>query len=47
MFTSPAYGLKLSEGGLPGLQRHVRQFSNRRADIVTFNDEFRLRIFGV
>jgi ATP-dependent DNA helicase RecG len=47
MFTSPAYGLKLTEGGLPMLQRRVRQFSNRRVDIVTFNDEFRLRIFGV
>lgn len=46
VFKSPAYGLKLPEGGLPMLLRMTRQFANRRAEIVAFNDEFRLRIYG-
>lgn len=46
IFNSPAYGLKLSLGGLPALQREARRFSNRRVEIVAFNDEFRLRMFG-
>jgi len=46
IFKSSAYGLKLPEGGLPSLLRLARQFSSRRAEIVAFNDEFRLRIYG-
>jgi ATP-dependent DNA helicase RecG len=46
IFTSAAYGLKLPEGGLPRLQRIAREFSNRRVEIVAFNDEFRLRMFA-
>jgi ATP-dependent DNA helicase RecG len=46
IFSSPAYGLRLPTGGLPMLLRETGRFSNRRADIVTFNDEFRLRIYG-
>jgi ATP-dependent DNA helicase RecG len=46
IFKSPAYGLKLPQGGLPMLLRMTRQFANRRAEIVAFNDEFRLRIYG-
>ncbi|HXD33910.1 MAG TPA: RNA-binding domain-containing protein [Pyrinomonadaceae bacterium] len=46
IFNNPAYGLKLFPGGLPALQREARQFSNRRVEIVAFNDEFRLRMFG-
>lgn len=47
VFQSSAYGLKLPTGGLPSLLREARRFSNRRADLVTFNDEFRLRLHGV
>jgi ATP-dependent DNA helicase RecG len=47
LFSSEAYGVKLPHGGMPMLLRETRRFSNRRADIVTFNDEFRLRIYGV
>jgi ATP-dependent DNA helicase RecG len=47
LFTSPAYGLRLPVGGLPTLLRSARQFSNRRAEIVAFNDEFRLRMHGI
>ena len=47
MFTSAAYGLDLPHGGLPMLLRESRLFSNRRAEIVAFNDEFRLRLHGI
>jgi ATP-dependent DNA helicase RecG len=46
VFSSRAYGLKLAQGGLPMLLRESRLFSNRRADIIAINDEFRLRIHG-
>jgi hypothetical protein len=29
------------------LMREARRFSNKPADIVTFNDEFRLRLYGI
>ena len=47
MFSSAAYGLKIATGGLPMLLRQSRQFSNRRAEIVAFNDEFRVRLHGI
>jgi len=47
VLTSAAYGLKLPLQGLPALLREARRFSNRKAEIVSFNDEFRLRIYGV
>jgi predicted HTH transcriptional regulator len=47
MFTSPAYGLNLPSGGLPGLLRAARAFSGRQPEIVAFNDEFRLRLHGI
>lgn len=47
LFANPGYGLKLPTGGLPMLLRESRMFSNRRSDILAFNDEFRLRIYGV
>ena len=46
LFKSPAYGLRLPGGGLHTLLRAARHFSDRRAEIVAFNDEFRLRIYG-
>jgi len=46
VFTSPAYGLRLPAGGLPMLLRESRLFSGRRPDVQTFNDEFRLRLYG-
>jgi len=46
VLTSAAYGLPLSLRGLPSLLREARRFSNRKAEIVAFNDEFRLRIYG-
>lgn len=47
IFYSPAYGLELARGGLPGLLRQSRLFAGRRAEIHAFNDEFRLRFYGV
>jgi len=47
IFSSPAYGLRLVSGGLPILLGQARAFSNRLPEIVSFNDEFRLRIHGV
>ena len=47
VLTNSAYGLPLSLRGLPALLREVKKFSNKKAEIVSFNDEFRLRIYGV
>ncbi|HEY0385889.1 MAG TPA: RNA-binding domain-containing protein [Pyrinomonadaceae bacterium] len=47
IFSSPAYGLDLAQGGLPALLHQTRLFSGRRAEIHSFNDEFRLRFYGV
>ncbi|HLL70672.1 MAG TPA: hypothetical protein VK363_04515 [Pyrinomonadaceae bacterium] len=47
IFRNPAYGLDLPHGGLPMLLRQTRLFSSRRADINLFNDEFRLRLYGI
>jgi ATP-dependent DNA helicase RecG len=46
VLTNAAYGLPLSLRGLPSLLREARRFANRKAEIVSFNDEFRLRIYG-
>lgn len=47
LFSNPAYGLKLQGGGLPVLLRQSRLFSGKRADLYAFNDEFRLRLYGI
>ena len=47
IFSSQAYGLSLARGGLPELLRRARTFSGRRAEIHAFNDEFRLRLYGL
>ncbi|MDQ5835464.1 MAG: putative DNA binding domain-containing protein [Acidobacteriota bacterium] len=47
IFSSPAYGLRLPVGGLPMLLRESRLFSGRKTEIHAFNDEFRLRLYGV
>jgi ATP-dependent DNA helicase RecG len=46
LLTSKAYGLKLPLRGLPELLRQSKLFSGRKAEIVSFNDEFRLRVYG-
>ena len=47
IFANPGYGLQLAPGGLPMVLREARAFSNRLPEIVSFNDEFRLRIHGI
>ena len=47
IFSNEAYGLQPAHGGLPMMLREARAFSNRLPEIVSFNDEFRLRIHGV
>lgn len=47
LFASPAYGLSLPGGGLPRLLRDSRLFSGRKSELHLFNDEFRLRLYGV
>ena len=46
VLTSSAYGLKPALRGLPNLLREAKRFSNRKAEFVSFNDEFRLRLYG-
>ena len=46
VLTSAAYGLKPTLRGLPALLREAKRFSGRKAEIVSFNDEFRLRIYS-
>jgi ATP-dependent DNA helicase RecG len=46
MLTGGEYGLKLPVRGLPELLRQSKLFSGKRAEIVSFNDEFRLRVYG-
>jgi ATP-dependent DNA helicase RecG len=46
VLTNPAYGLELTLQGLPALLREAKRFSGRKAEIVSFNDEFRLKIYG-
>ena len=46
VLTNAAYGLILSLQGLPALLREARRYSGRKAEIVSFNDEFRLKIYG-
>lgn len=47
VFLNPAYGLTLPHGGVPMMLQQSRAFSGRLPDIAAFNDEFRLRIYGV
>jgi ATP-dependent DNA helicase RecG len=47
IFSSPSYGLHLTSGGLPMVLREGRLFSNRRPEIFAFNDEFRVRLYGI
>lgn len=46
LLTGRAYGLNLPLRGLPEMLKESKTFSGKRAEIVLFNDEFRLRIYG-
>lgn len=46
IFSNDAYAANHSNIGLPKLLQYARQFSSKRAEIYTANDEFRLKIYG-
>lgn len=47
IFSNEAYEANHSSIGLPKLLHFAREFSGKRAEIYTSNDEFRLKIYGV
>ena len=47
IFMKREYGANAPQGGLPMIIRSTRHFSERRAEIYTSNDEFKLKIHGV
>ncbi|MBC7796058.1 MAG: putative DNA binding domain-containing protein [Pyrinomonadaceae bacterium] len=42
-FTSEAYGANIETGNLPKMLRESRLFSNKKTEIITANDEFKVR----
>ena len=46
IFSNEAYAANHSNIGLPRLLHYARQFSGKRAEIYTSNDEFKLKIYG-
>jgi ATP-dependent DNA helicase RecG len=46
IFHSPAYEANRFSSSLPQLLKETRNFSDKRAEIQTNNDEFRLKIYG-
>ena len=46
IFSSPAFGGKTPQGGLPMLLRESRLFASRRTEMIAINDEFRVRLHG-
>lgn len=46
IFLNPAYEANLVRSGLPQLLREAREFSGKRPEIYTSNDEFRLKLYG-
>jgi ATP-dependent DNA helicase RecG len=46
IFHSPAYESNQVSSSLPLLLKEVRMFSDKRAEVQTNNDEFRLKIYG-
>ncbi len=47
IFSNEAYAANHSNIGLPKLLQYARQFSGKRAEIYTSNDEFKLKIYGI
>ena len=46
IFSKREYGTNVPKGGLPMILRSSKHFSDRRVEIYTANDEFKIRIFG-
>ncbi len=47
IFTNPAYGIEPPNGGLPMILKESRIFSNKKPEIYTSGDEFKLKIYSI
>lgn len=47
IFSKREYGTNVPKGGLPMILRSSKHFSDRKVEIYTTNDEFKIRIYGV
>ncbi len=47
LFSRREYGTNVPKGGLPMIIKTSKYFSERRVEIYTSNDEFKLKIYGV
>lgn len=47
IFSRREYGTSIPRGGLPMILKQSERFANRRAEVYTVNDEFKLKIYGV
>ena len=46
IFSRREYGTNIPKGGLPMILRSSKHFSDKRVEIYTSNDEFKLKIYG-
>lgn len=46
IFSRREYGTAVPRGGLPMVLKQSERFANRRAEVYTANDEFKLKIYG-
>lgn len=46
IFSRREYGTAVPRGGLPMILKQSERFANRRAEVYTANDEFKLKIYG-
>ena len=47
IFSKREYGTNVPQGGLPMILRSSKYFSDKRVEVYTSNDEFKLKIYGV
>ena len=47
IFSKREYGTNVPKGGLPMILRSSKYFSDKRVEISTANDEFKLKIYGI
>ena len=46
IFSRREYGTSIPRGGLPMILKQSERFANRRAEVYTANDEFKLKLYG-
>lgn len=47
IFSKREYGTNVPKGGLPMILRSSKHFADRKVEIYTANDEFKIRIYGI